>query len=212
MAIRVWYRADGGTWLSHDLGAVTNPALIDVLTTINASDTDFDIQVDGISDTVVNATGTSPEFHYSVGNTAQPRYSLNDPNNEDPTITFDRYGRYTAEATAYDGELSDSDFVNVDVRFNLKPIVREINPPFDPEVDEQIAVTAVLEDDGHPNPPATLTVLWSSTDGDVTITNPTSNPCTFESSVAGLKPLTCTADDSQKTGDLTVFINVLPGS
>ena len=73
-------------------------------------------------------------------------------------------------------------------------------------------LSGTVTDDGLPNPPGAVTVLWTmdSGPGTVTFASPTAKATTATFSVAGPYVLRLTANDSALTGSATVTITVNP--
>jgi PKD repeat protein len=76
------------------------------------------------------------------------------------------------------------------------------------------SLSGTVADDGLPNPPAAVTVLWSmdSGPGTVTFANPAAAATTATFSVAGVYVLRLTANDSALSASATVTITVNPAT
>jgi subtilisin family serine protease len=125
------------------------------------------------------------------------------------TASFSAAGTYTLRLTATDSTLSTTD----DVVVTANPAVTNTAPVVNAGADQTITLPATATlvgtatDDGLPNPPAALTVTWSTVSGPGTVTfadaNALSTTATF--SAAGTYTLRLTASDSAlSTGDNVV--------
>ncbi|MFZ4789728.1 MAG: PKD domain-containing protein [Candidatus Competibacteraceae bacterium] len=133
------------------------------------------------------------------------------------TATFSAVGAYVLRLSASDGALSASATVAVTVKpsggSNQAP---QVNAGLDATVTFPAAatLTGVVTDDGLPNPPGAVTVIWSQVSGPGTATfaNPANASTTATFSVAGVYGLRFTANDGQLTASDEVQITVNPGS
>ena len=116
----------------------------------------------------------------------------------DTTASFSIAGTYVLRLTASDGALTASDEMTV--------VVNQADqaPTVDAGADQAITLPAIatldatVTDDGLPNPPATVTTLWSmvSGPGAVNFANATAVDTTASFSTAGTYVLRLTASDS----------------
>lgn len=142
--------------------------------------------------------------------------SFTDAHIANPVATFSVAGTYVLRLTADDGELSDSD--DVEIVVNDPPQV-EAGPDqsveFDEDASEGVAqMAATVTDDGVPVSPGSYTLLWEKLAGpgsvvfdDDTIEDP---EVTFDA--RGVYTLKLTADDGDATASDTVTIRVGPQS
>lgn len=77
---------------------------------------------------------------------------------------------------------------------------------------QSVTLNSTVTDDGHPNPPGTIQVVWSkvSGPGTVTFSTPNAKTTTATCSTAGLYSLKLTASDGEKSASDTVTITVNP--
>ncbi|MFC1752267.1 LamG-like jellyroll fold domain-containing protein [Thermoproteota archaeon] len=133
----------------------------------------------------------------------------------DTTASFSTDGVYVLRLTADDGELISTDdmqiTVNPEAGSNQAPTVdagsdQEITLP-----DDVVNLDATVSDDGLPDPPTTVTTLWSvvSSPGSVTIADAYAIDTTATFSDIGTYVLRLTADDSELQANDTVTIDVI---
>ncbi|WP_285442123.1 hypothetical protein [Candidatus Jettenia sp. AMX1] len=138
--------------------------------------------------------------------------SFGDANAVDTTASFSEAGTYVLSLTADDGELSPSDEITIVVS---NPIVNQ-PPTVNAGADQSITLpnTAILNgtvsDDGLPNPPGTVTTIWSMVSGPGTVTFGEANAVdtTASFSAAGSYVLKLTADDNELNTSAEVSITV----
>ncbi len=132
------------------------------------------------------------------------------------SATFGLAGSYLLRLTASDSVLSTSSDVTVTVNpvatVNTAPVITNlpataiITLPIN-----TVSLPATVTDDGLPNPPATVTKIWSKVSGPGTVTfaNPATASTTATFSAAGSYVLRLTASDSllTTTQDITVTVN-----
>ena len=127
-------------------------------------------------------------------------------NTVDTTATFSRAGVYILRLTASDGSLSTSDEVQITANQTTSPTNQA--PLVNAGIDQTIAVGAsanldgTINDDGLPNPPATISATWSkiSGPGNVVFGNANAVDTTATFSVAGTYTLRLSGSDSALTG------------
>ncbi|MEO8136003.1 MAG: Ig-like domain-containing protein, partial [Betaproteobacteria bacterium] len=133
------------------------------------------------------------------------------------TATFSAAGSYVLRLTANDSALSGSADVTITVNAvgvgNQAPVVsagaaQAITLP------ASASLTAVVTDDGLPNPPGALTLSWSMDSGpaNVTFANPNAAATTATFAAAGNYVLRMTANDGALSGTGTVAITVTDGA
>ncbi len=132
----------------------------------------------------------------------------------DTTASFSVAGTYVLRLTASDSALSAFDEVTVTVQpANQAPVVNA-------GIDQTIALPAsaaldgTVTDDGFPNPPATVTTLWSKVSGPGTVTfgNASAIDTTASFSTAGAYVLRLTASDSALSVFDEVTVTVQPAN
>jgi hypothetical protein len=134
-----------------------------------------------------------------------------DPAAVDTTASFSAAGTYVLRLTADDSDLTAFDELTITVSPANEP------PTVDAGLDQTISLpnSATLDgtvtDDGLPNPPGTLTTLWSkiSGPGSVTFGDPTAVDTTASFSEAGTYVLRLSASDSGLSAfdELTITVN-----
>lgn len=138
--------------------------------------------------------------------------TFDNANNIDTTASFSLPGDYVLRLTASDGQVSNSDTVNVKVLVINQPPT--INAGVDQiiEVGTMATLSAQVSDDGWPSPPNKVTTTWQkvSGPGTVSFTNPNSAATTAGFSAVGDYVLRATANDSQLEASDEVIIHVLP--
>ena len=130
------------------------------------------------------------------------------------TAAFSAAGIYVLRLTADDSDLTSSDDVTITV--NSGGAANQA-PGVNAGVDQAITLpsdanlSGTVNDDGLPNPPATVTTTWSKVSGPGTVTfaNAGSVSTTAAFSTAGVYVLRLTADDSDLTSsdDVTITVN-----
>ena len=132
------------------------------------------------------------------------------------TATFSSAGVYVLRLYATDSELSASDDVTIAVEAGHNPPSVNVGPDLAVTLPNVANLTAIVTDDGLPNPPGSLTTTWSkiSGPGDVTFGNANAVNTTAAFSEAGIYVLRLTAYDGMLTGidELTVTVNPPPGT
>lgn len=140
--------------------------------------------------------------------------SFTSTGSEDTTATFSLAGNYTLQLTADDGAQPRSDQVQITVTANQPPTV-DAGVDQTVTVLDSVALNGTVTDDSLPNPPRTLSFLWSKLSGSglVTFTNATAEDTTATFSQAGIYVLQLTADDSAaKVSDqVTITVKSLDG-
>jgi len=136
------------------------------------------------------------------------------PSAKATTATFSTAGTYTLRLTASDSALSAFD----DIVVTVNPAVPVNTPPVvNAGADQTITLPAAaslsgtVTDDGLPNPPATVTTIWTKVSGPGTVTfaNPSAKATTATFSAAGAYTLRLTASDSALSAfdDVVVTVN-----
>ena len=130
------------------------------------------------------------------------------------TATFSTAGSYVLRLTANDSALSATDDVVITVSpvpVNQPPVV---NAGFDQTITLPASATlnGTVTDDGLPNPPATVTTLWSVVSGPGTVTfgNASAKATTATFSASGSYTLRLTASDSLLSASDDVVVSVNP--
>ena len=134
---------------------------------------------------------------------------------EDTTASFSVAGTYVLRLTADDSVLNASDDVQITV--DSTPPVNQA-PTVNAGADQSITLPSVanldgtVNDDGLPNPPASVTTTWSVVNGpgSVTFGDASAEDTTASFSVAGTYVLRLTADDSVLSASNDVQITVNP--
>ena len=134
-----------------------------------------------------------------------------DPSAPGTSADFTVPGSYVLTLSAFDGELTASDDVVVDVEpVNLAPVV---DAGADQIVDraDGAALNGTVTDDGLPGAPLTLTTSWSalSGPGSVSFADPQAPVTTATFSEGGSYVLRLTANDGelQSSDDVTITVN-----
>jgi len=137
--------------------------------------------------------------------------TFGDANALNTTATFSVDGAYVLRLSADDGELNSSDEVTVTV--NQAPIV-DVGVDQTITLPDSASLDGTVNDDGLPNPPGTVTAIWSKVSGPGTVTfaNASAIDTTASFSEAGVYVLRLTADDSDSStfDDLSVTVNPQP--
>lgn len=138
--------------------------------------------------------------------------TFGDPNAVSTTASFSNSGSYVLRLTASDGALSSSDDITITVSApNRAPLV---NAGADQTVTLPASATlaGTVSDDGLPNPPGAVTVIWSVIDGPGTVSfaNPNSVSTTASFSAAGVYVLRLTASDGVLGSSDDVIVTVNP--
>ncbi len=139
--------------------------------------------------------------------------TFGDANAVDTTATFSDLGTYTLRLTAFDGDLSEHDDVEITYKQNSAPIV-DAGTDATVGILDTTSLDATVTDDGLPNPPAAVTTLWTQEDGPGTATfgNAGAIDTTVTFSVTGTYVLRLTADDDEFSNYDEVTIEVVAGS
>ncbi|MGE3507816.1 MAG: PA14 domain-containing protein, partial [Vicinamibacterales bacterium] len=132
------------------------------------------------------------------------------------TVSFTAAGSYTLRLTASDGTLSSSDDVVIVV--NAAPINQA--PTVNAGTDQSITLPAAAtlsgtaSDDGLPNPPAALTIGWSTVSGPGTVTfnAPTALLTTATFSAPGSYTLRLSVSDGDLSTTDDVIVDVRPAN
>jgi len=128
------------------------------------------------------------------------------------TVSFPVIGTYVFRLTANDGELEGYDEVTIEVvegSVNQTPVVNA-GPDKTIYIGGTVTLSGTATDDGKPNPPGTITVLWTKVSGPGTVTfgSPTALTTTADFSSAGVYVLRLTADDGAAQGYDEVTVTV----
>ncbi len=133
----------------------------------------------------------------------------------DTTATFSAAGTYVLQLEADDGDLTDTDTVQIVV--NADPnTAPSVSAGSDDECTLPSGVTldGTVSDDGLPDPPASVTTTWSKTSGSGTVSFGDSSAVdtTATFSVADTYVLRLTADDNDLTNydEVTIVVNAEP--
>jgi hypothetical protein len=136
--------------------------------------------------------------------------SFVDVNAVDTSATFSEIGTYVLRLTADDSQLVGFDDVTITVESNQNPPVVDAGGDQSILITEAAVLDASVTDDGLPDPPAAVTILWSQIDGPGTATfadaNAVDTSATF--SAVGTYVLRLTADDSElsSSDEVTVIV------
>lgn len=142
--------------------------------------------------------------------------TFSSPNSAQTTATFSSAGTYVLKLAASDGELTGEDTITITVN---PAVAQNQAPTVDAGANQTITLPnnsvnllGQVTDDGLPNPPAQVTVLWSKKDGNGTVTfsSPNSLATTATFSNSGTYTLTLTASDSELQSSDNVVITVNP--
>ena len=139
--------------------------------------------------------------------------TFGDTNAVDTTATFSAFGTYVLRLTAFDGELTEYDDVQIIYKENSAPVV---NAGIDLTVGilDATNLDATVTDDGLPNPPAAVTTLWTQQSGPGTAAfgnaNAIDTSITF--SATGTYILRLDANDSEFSSYDEATIEVVEGS
>jgi pectate lyase len=128
------------------------------------------------------------------------------------TVSFPVIGTYNFRLTANDGELENYDEVAIEVvagSLNHTPVV-DAGPDKTIFIGSTVTLNGTATDDGKPNPPGTITKLWTKESGPGTVTfgTPTSVNTTADFSAIGTYVLRLTADDTLAQGYDEVTVTV----
>ncbi|MEP6654068.1 MAG: cellulose binding domain-containing protein [Myxococcales bacterium] len=128
------------------------------------------------------------------------------------TATFGAPGTYTLRCTANDALLSSSD----DIVVIINPVPNQA-PTIDAGPDQEVFVTSgallsgTASDDGLPNPPGVLTVVWSQVSGPGTVVfssaSALATAADFSAPGTYVLRLTVTDGASARNDDMTVIVN-----
>ena len=141
--------------------------------------------------------------------------TFSSPNSAQTTATFSSAGTYVLKLMANDSELTGEDTVTITVN----PSVAQNQAPITDAGQNQsitlpnnaVNLLGQVTDDGLPNPPSQVTVLWSKKDGNGTVTfsSPNSLATTATFSNSGTYTLTLTSSDSelQSSDDVVITVN-----
>jgi len=129
----------------------------------------------------------------------------------DTTATFSTTGTYTLRLTASDGLSSSNDTMTVTVSspVNQSPNV-DAGPNRTITLGQSASLDGTVSDDGLPNPPGALSVVWTKESGPGTVTfgSATSVDTTATFSVAGTYVLKLTASDGALASSDTMTVTV----
>ncbi len=125
-----------------------------------------------------------------------------------PTATFSALGVYELKLTASDGQFSSSDTVTITYKENDAPSVQA---PDDRYISSDVTdLSCIVQDDGLPNPPAEVSLMWSKVSGPGVVTFTPSadvpNP-TAHFSAEGIYMLQLTADDGEYQASDTMVVD-----
>ena len=132
------------------------------------------------------------------------------------SASFSTAGTYVLRLTADDSALSSSDDLSVTVNAasttNQAPVV-DAGPDKTITLPSSATLNGSVMDDGLPNPPNSLTVVWTKLTGPGTVsfTNPDAVSSTANFSASGVYVLQFTADDSALSSSDTVTVTVNDG-
>ena len=139
--------------------------------------------------------------------------TFGDANALSTTATFSDVGTYVLRLTGNDGALSSYDEVTIIYTNNNAPVV---NAGLDQTVGilDLTNLDGTVTDDGLPDPPATVTTLWTQTSGPGTASfgTATNVDTSVSFSATGTYVLRLTADDSDMSAYDEVTITVVAGS
>ncbi len=173
------------------------PVTVTVLT--NDSDPDADS---------LTVTAAGPASHGTV--------TINSNNTVTYTPSNNYVGSDSFNYTISDGEFSASAAVDITVNAGNQSPVVNAGPDQTIVLPDPVNLSGSATDDGLPNPPNTMTFVWSKVSGPGTVTfgNPNGLTTTANFSSAGIYVLRLTADDSALSGqdDITVTVNEEGGS
>jgi hypothetical protein len=133
---------------------------------------------------------------------------------------FSVAGTYVLRLTASDGALGSFDELTIQVApppiiLNAPPLV-SAGPDRTVQLPNNVALSGQVTDDGLPNPPGRLTLLWTQVSGPqiVTFSNPTSASTTASFVAAGTYILRLTANDGENavSDELTVSVTAPPAA
>lgn len=141
--------------------------------------------------------------------------TFSSPNSAQTTATFSSAGTYVLKLMASDGELTGEDTITITVNpaaaQNQAPITDAGQNQTITLPNNTVSLLGQVTDDGLPNPPSQVTVLWSKKDGNGTVTfsSPNSLATTATFSNSGTYTLTLTASDSelQSSDDVVITVN-----
>jgi hypothetical protein len=131
----------------------------------------------------------------------------------DTTVHFSAAGTYVLKLSADDGELEASDEVTIIVNETPPNQSPTVNAGMDQTVtlSEGAVLDGTVTDDGLPNPPGTVTTVWSQVNGPgaVTFDDASAVDTTATFSVAGIYVLRLTADDGEliASDEVTITVN-----
>ncbi|MEI8197209.1 MAG: LamG-like jellyroll fold domain-containing protein, partial [Phycisphaerae bacterium] len=129
----------------------------------------------------------------------------------DTTATFSAGGTYVLRLTASDSALSTSDDITINV-VNARPVVNAGSAQ--DIIGLATNLSGTVTDDGLPNPPASLTYLWSKTSGPGTVTfsNASATSTTVTFSMPGHYVLRLRVGDSSQSGYDEVSVIARPAN
>lgn len=132
--------------------------------------------------------------------------------NVDTSVSFSAIGTYTLRLTAFDGQLTATD----DMEVTVEPLPPNKAPVVHAGSDQTVflgvaaALSGSFADDNQPVPQAAVTTTWSKVSGPGTVTflNPAQLQTSASFSQTGTYELKLAADDSELVGSDTVTITV----
>ncbi len=129
----------------------------------------------------------------------------------DTTASFSAAGTYVLRLTASDSALTAADEITITVNAaNQAPVVNA-GPDQTITLPSVATLDGTVTDDGLPNPPATVTTIWSTVSGPGTVTfgNAAAVDTTATFTIAGTYVLRLTASDSALTAadEITITVN-----
>ena len=187
----------GTTW--NDVIAATEPAAL----------LDGTVSDDGLPDPPGTLTTTWSKV------TGPGTVTFDDAALVDTTVSFSETGVYVLQLEGSDGDLSDSDTVQITVgdegTGNTAPTA-DAGSNDSITLPDYATLDGTVSDDGLPDPPASLTTTWTkdSGPGDVTFGDASAVDTTAGFSVEGTYVLKLEADDGTLTDSDTVQIVVSP--
>ena len=128
------------------------------------------------------------------------------------TASFSQAGTYVLQLKASDSLLNSTSNLTITVQPQNQAPVANAGANQTISLPSSATLSGSATDDGLPNPPATLTYVWSKASGPGTVTfgNATAAATTATFGQSGTYVLTLTASDSALNGTSTVTITVQP--
>jgi hypothetical protein len=121
-----------------------------------------------------------------------------DEHRADTLAAFSASGEYELQLHVFDGGLSASDFVKIEV-MNERPTIEGLPSVLEVPFAHPTALTPIIVDDGLPRPPSKLSTAWSrvSGPGDAVFSNPDTASTGVEFSQAGIHVLRIDFSDGE---------------